>query len=164
MLKPIAIGLMLALLVALPTAAQDYKQGKAAAKRGDYAGALKEWLPLAERGHAQAQYKLASMYRRGLGVKRDYGEAGKWYRKAADQGHAWAQLQLGRLYYRGRGVTKDPVAAHMWFSLAVARGLKAGTRGHDRVAKKMTPAQIAEAQKLAQAWRAKKKKKKKEKK
>jgi hypothetical protein len=42
----------------------------------------------------------------------------------------------------------------MWFSFSAAQGNQnaAGTR--DIVAKRMTPAQIAEAQKLARAWRA----------
>jgi len=47
MLKQIAIGLVLALLVALPAWAQDYKKGLPAAKRGNDAAAFKEWRHLA---------------------------------------------------------------------------------------------------------------------
>ena len=59
MLRRIAIGLVLALLVALPATAQDYQKGLAAHRLGDYATALMEWRPLAAKGHARAQYKLA---------------------------------------------------------------------------------------------------------
>ncbi len=33
-----------------------FDEGVAAHKRGDYATALSEWRPLAEQGHARAQY------------------------------------------------------------------------------------------------------------
>ncbi len=63
-------------------------EGKAAAKRGDYATALRELRPLAEQGNAKAQSGLAVMYFLGLGVPQDYGEAAKWARKAAEHGDA----------------------------------------------------------------------------
>ena len=50
MLRRFAIILALALLVALPATAQDFQKGLAAAQRGDYATALKEWRPLLSRG------------------------------------------------------------------------------------------------------------------
>ncbi len=59
------------------------------------------------------------------------------------------------MYHNGRGVTQDYVQAHMWFNLAAARGLKFPEKRRDRLAKKMTPAQIAEAQKLAREWKPK---------
>ena len=60
MLRRTAIGLVLALLVALPATAQDFEKGLAAVKRGDYATALSEWRPLAEQGNADAQYNLGT--------------------------------------------------------------------------------------------------------
>ena len=38
----------------------DYQKGLDAAKRGDYATALREWQPLAEQGNASAQFCLTS--------------------------------------------------------------------------------------------------------
>ena len=96
LLRRIAIGLVLAFLGALPAMAQDFQKGMAAAKRGDYASALKELRPLAEKGDSRAQSKLASMYRNGLGVPKNYAEAIKWYRRAIDQGSATAQIGLGK--------------------------------------------------------------------
>ena len=36
----------------------DFQKGLAAAQRGDFATALREWTPLAEQGHAGAQAVL----------------------------------------------------------------------------------------------------------
>ncbi len=63
-----------------------FDEGMAAAKRGDYATALREWRPLAKQGNAKAQHNLGVMYEIGEGVPQDFAEAVKWYRKAADQG------------------------------------------------------------------------------
>ncbi len=41
-----------------PAWGQDFEKGRDAYMRGDYATALREWRPLAERGHADAQFKL----------------------------------------------------------------------------------------------------------
>ena len=56
------------------------------------------------------------------------------------------------LYAKGHGVPQDYVAAHMWFSLSAAKGQKEGVKNRDRAATRMTPAQIAEAEKLAREW------------
>ena len=104
---------------------------------------------LAEQGHGDAQYLLGQMYHGGLGVPLDYAEAALWYRRAAEQGNPGCQFLLGFLYSTGRGVPKDFVQAHFWFSVSAARGSDASRKSRERVAKKMTPAQIAEAQRLA---------------
>ena len=62
MLGKIAIGLVLALVLAIPAAAQDFYKGMFAARHGKYAAALKEWQPLAAKGHARAQYNIGFMY------------------------------------------------------------------------------------------------------
>src|SRR5262249_5561149 len=90
----------------------------------------------------------------GNGIAQDYATAANWYRKAADQGLASAQVVLGGMYFLGLGVPVDYVTAHKWINLGVARGAKS-VEMRDMVAKKMTPAQIAEAQKLAREWKPK---------
>ncbi len=132
----------------------------AAFDRGDYATALREWRPLAEQGDATAQYNLGAMYDKGQGVPQDDAEAVRWYRKAAEQGFALAQYNLGRMYYKGQGVPQDYVQAHMWNNLAASRFFPGERRdravkSRDIVAKRMTPAQISEAQKLAREWKPK---------
>jgi len=51
--------------------------------------------PLAEQGHAVAQFSLGVMYRKGQGVSQNYKTAAKWFRLAAEQGDAAAQFNLG---------------------------------------------------------------------
>ena len=41
----------------------------------------------------------------------------------------------------------------MWFSLSAAQGNEKAVNSRDMVARKMTPAQIAEAQALASVWK-----------
>ena len=140
----------------------DFQKGLTAYERGDYATALREWTPLAEQGVADAQYNLGVMYGNGKGVPKDYETAVKWYRLAAKQGHASAQFNLGVMYGKGQGVSQDYKTAlkwyrlaseqgdtHMWVNIAASIGGKDSDRVSDFVEKKMTPAQIAEAQKLA---------------
>jgi TPR repeat protein len=71
----------------------------------------------------------------------------------ADQGNAHAQFNLGAMYANGQGVPQDYVRAHMWFNLSAAQGEKNANKQRDLVAKRMTEAQIAEAQKLAREWK-----------
>ncbi len=134
----------------------------AAYQRGDHATALRLWRPLAEQGLAEAQSNLGIMYRKGRGVAQDYAEAVKWFRLAAEQGNAEAQSILGAMYREGQGVPQDYVQAHMWFNLAASRFSASETEARDDavkdrdiIASKMTPAQIAEAQKLAREWKLK---------
>jgi len=56
------------------------------------------------------------------------------------------------MYSNGWGVPQDYVQAHMWWNLAAAKGNEIGRKNRDIVAKKMTPGQIAEAQRLAREW------------
>ncbi len=83
------------------------------------------------------------------------------YKPLAEQGVALAQFNLGIRYDQSRGVPKDDVQAYMWFNLAAAQGDEdaAFTDGRredaelrDKLAKSMTPDQIAEAQKLSREW------------
>ena len=127
-------------------------EGWAALERGDYATALREFRVSAAQGVADAQHNLGVMYERGYGVPQNYAEAVKWYRKAADQGTAEAQFNLAYMYSNGKGVPRDYVQAHMWLSLAKAQGRTAATMARVMVAERMTPAQIAEAQRLAREW------------
>ncbi len=151
------IALTVALLVSLAGPAwAGFDEGWAAYQRGDHDSALREWKPLAEEGLALAQYNVGFMYANGQGVPRDYAEAVKWYRRAAEQRQAFAQLGLGFMYANGLGVPQDYVQAHLWYNLAAAQGDDTALEGRELVAKSMTPAQIAEAQKLAREWKPKK--------
>lgn len=75
----------------------EFDAGMFAYLRGDYAAALEQLLPLAQRGNADAQFFLGQMYEEGQGVQRDPAAARRWYRAAADQGQGDALNALARL-------------------------------------------------------------------
>ena len=122
----------------------------------DYAEAARWYRLAADQGLAEAQYNLGLMYAEGEGVPRDDAEAVRWYRLAADQGDAEAQKNLGLMYGLGQGVPQDRVAGHMWLSLAAAQASAEErdeyVKERDNVAARMTPEQIAEAQRRAREW------------
>jgi len=128
--------------------------------QGDYAEAVRWFRKAAEQGFAEAQFNLGILYANGRGVPQDHRQSAKWYRNAAGQGHARAQLNLGAMYANGEGVPRDYVEAHKWFHLAESnlpasqsdsRVLAVNAR--NRLAARMTPAQVAEAEHLAKAWK-----------
>ena len=150
-------ALFLSIVIFVTPTWADFEAGMDAYSRGDYATALREWRPLAERGHAGAQYNLGMLYDFRKGVPQDFATARQWYEKAAAQGHAGAQNNLGGLYEFGHGVTRNDVLAYMWYHIAAHstddtwRDVAAENR--DEIADGMTSAQIAEAKKMAKEWR-----------
>ena len=132
-----------------------YDDGAAAYKRGDYEAALREFRLLAEHGDAAAQRFLGGMYLFGRGVPQSGAEAANWYRKAAEQDDPKAEYRIGTMYHAGRGVPQDDVVAQMWLNLAASHGHKRCIRWRNALAKRMTSAQVTEAQRLAREWMAK---------
>jgi TPR repeat protein len=139
--------------------ARPFEDAQEADQKGDYATELQILRRLAEQGNALAQLGLGLMYAKGQGVPQDYAQAFVWYRKAADQGDGRAQLGLGVMYANGKGVPQDYVRAHMWFNIAAgAQGASdawvrdLSVKWRDLVATRMTPAQIAEARRMASEW------------
>jgi len=115
---------LLALLAVLccSAAVAGLKEGYAALARKDYTTAMKEYRPLAERGNAEAQYRVGRMYEFGQGVPQDKAQGIAWIRKAAAQNHADAQQELGVIYATGDGVKQDDVQAVAWFRKAATQG------------------------------------------
>ena len=130
-----------------------YDQGLGVTR--DYAVAVSWFRKAADQGFAAAQLSLGVMYENGLGVPQDFTTAVSWYRRAAGQGNTAAQLNLGVMYDNGWGVRQNHVIAHMWFSLAAAMGDRDAARNRDIAAAKLTPAQIAETQRLMREWEPK---------
>jgi uncharacterized protein len=153
--KATVAALMLAVSLAGSVAAGPFEDGAAAYKKGDHATALRLLGPLAEEGNVAAQFNLGVMYQLSNGVPQDNEVAVSWYRNAAEQGLAEAQYNLGVMYANGEGVPQDYAAAHMWFNLAAASRNRNAVKARDIVAAQLTPAQVAEAQKLAREWKPK---------
>lgn len=93
-------------------------------KKGEelYTMAYNLYLPLANQGIAEAQYKVGLMKNGGLGVNVDYHAAAEWFKKAADQGYLDAQHNLGKSYKKGLGVPQDYEMAFYWFLKSAERG------------------------------------------
>ena len=69
---------------------------------------------------------------------------------------ASAQFNLGGMYANGEGVPHDNIEAHMWLNLAASRSSGADRErtvaARDRVAERMTPTDLSEAQRRAREW------------
>ncbi|MCA1653171.1 MAG: SPOR domain-containing protein [Sphingomicrobium sp.] len=107
-----------AALLSTPAIGQTVKGGIDAWARGDYAGALAAWRPLAARGDADAMFNLGQAYRLGRGVPIDLGQAVDWYTRAANQGHVDAQTQLGILLFQNG----NQLSAMRWLKSAADKG------------------------------------------
>jgi TPR repeat protein len=83
-------------------------------------GEAADWLArAAEQDSAEAQFELAQLYEKGLGVPQDHARALELYLAAADQGFADALNDLGFLYFQGGlGLTRDPARALEYFEKA----------------------------------------------
>ncbi len=123
-LRLLALILMTGLCPVIPVFAGQPDDGMKAFERGDYETAFKLSSPLAERGDANAQNNLATMYYTGRGALQDNSKAIEWRRKAAEQGHADAQYRLGAMYDYGHGAAQDYAEAVNWYK-------KSAEQGHD---------------------------------
>jgi len=131
----------------------------------DYQESVRWYHAAAEQGQVNAQMILAfiydgsenmAAYRKTFQV--DHTEAVKWYRLAAERGNTAAQYFLGYDYAQGIGVPQDFIEAHMWLNLAGANEAADTVQAdsiklRDFIAGRMTPGQIAEAQRRAREWR-----------
>jgi TPR repeat protein len=124
-----------------------YNDGKGVTQ--DYKSAVHWYQLAAQQGNRLAQNNLGYMYRNGEGVTKDNKEAVRWYQLAAKQGLAQAQNNLGFMYANGQGVAQDYVRAHMWSNIAAINGDKDSVKNRDIAARKMTPQQVEQAQRMA---------------
>ena len=88
---------------------------------------------------AKDQYKMALSFQ-------DETKVSKWMCLAANRGNKHAQVHVGS---SENNVSK----AFMWYSLATSNGNPTASYFRDDLAKKMTPDQIAEGERLAKDWK-----------
>ena len=144
------VTMLLALVVVLVAApACTYSEA-----RDSRPESVKQWVVQAEQGNPVSMIFLGVTYRGGHGVRQDYAQAAYWFRRAAEQGFMVGQYMLGKAYLNGHGVTMSKVQAHMWFNLAGAQGDAYSMKMRYELAEGLTPAQLAEAQRLAREWKA----------
>jgi TPR repeat protein len=114
-----------------------------------------------DQGDATAQFYLGLMYAEGRGVPQNYAEAAKWYRLAAERGDATAQYNLALFLAKGEVGAADNASAYFWFNLAAARfpngdpRRSAAAAQRDLMASRMTPGELAAAQRWAREWKPK---------
>lgn len=61
-------------------------------------------------------------------------------------------FRLGLMYSTGESVPTDMVAAHKWFNIAAMRGSREAIRHRCEIAREMSSADIAAAQRAARIW------------
>jgi TPR repeat protein len=120
----------------------------------DYVKGAQLLLPAAEGGVAEAQYELGKLWVDGRGLPQSDAEMVKWHTRSANQGFHKALNAMGEMHAWGYGVKIDYVRSYMWYTLAIRAGDKDQAHARDYVAGKMTPEQIAEAERLVLDWRA----------
>jgi len=105
---------------AVPAHAQQpsVKAGIDAWQSGDYATAINNWRPLAEKGDADAAFNLGQAYRLGRGVVVNLGAAQTWLERAADKNHLDAQTTLGLLLFQNG----NRAGGLRWLKTAAERG------------------------------------------
>ena len=117
----------------------------------------------AQSGEAAAQFNLGVLHDsrfddNGYVIEGDRTEAIKWLLAAAEQGLPRAQSRLAELYTDSPNTSENDIDACAWFLLATtsARGIHRhyARSGYERIATRLTPAQLTKAEGLAQLWRA----------
>jgi hypothetical protein len=146
------IALSVFVLVANPVRA-DVAAGMQAYDAGDYDTAYREWMPLAEQGVPTAQYNLSLLYRYGKGVPADPKTAADWCLKAADAGFAPAQYEMAKIYETGEGVRRNVVEAYKFYKLAAGQRYKDAKKRKKKLAKTMTPTELAHAEMWLREWK-----------
>lgn len=116
-MRKLLLGLTI-VAMALPASAQSVRAGIEAWQKGDTAGAVAIWRPLAEAGDADAAFNLGQAYRLGKGVIIDLAQAQNWLERSARKGHVDAQTTLGLLLFQNG----NRVAAMRWLNLAAEAG------------------------------------------
>ena len=77
----------------------------------------------AQQGLPAAQYRLAKLHERGLGVPRDFVEARAWTERAANGGNIKAMHDLAVFFADGEGGPQSYAAAAEWFRKAADFGI-----------------------------------------
>lgn len=124
----------------------------------DYQQAVQWYRKAAEQGDMDAQFSLGLYYHFGRGLPQDYKQAFNWYKKSAYQGNTSAQNNLGNMYQHGEGIPQDYVQAHKWYNLAASATTdqevrEVAAKNRNSVERRMSPTQVAEAQRLAREWK-----------
>ena len=88
----------------------------------EYSHVFQHLLSQAVLGDSTAQFDVALMYQKGLGVTQSIEDALKYYQLAAAQNDLPAEYQLGLIYLQGLGVDPDIRIGMEWLTDAAFKG------------------------------------------
>jgi TPR repeat protein len=71
----------------------------------------------------------------------------------ATEGNARAQIRLAEMYAFGQGVKQNTIQSYIWYSLAAQGGNTGAMAGRDRMAARLQPAEIKQAEKVVESMR-----------
>ena len=121
--------------------------------------ALEWYQRAAGHGSAAGQRSVGDFYQKGRAIPADAAAAVRWYQHAAEADDLRAQYQLGQAFFSGTGVARNYVTAYLWFTIAAGQTPLKDNRMQlvelaNIAAARMTPEQLAEAQRRVAAWRS----------
>ncbi len=130
-IKSLILGIILSILLipnAWPNTEASFAEIDKSIRQRNYSKAVEQLQPLLKQNLANAQFRMAGMYRAGKGVKRNMKSAINLYEKAAIAGHADAQFALAALLEK----------QHAEISLIEHWYQAAADQGHTLAKKKLT--------------------------
>jgi TPR repeat protein len=112
---------------------------------------LEQLARWAANGDPVAQFQLGwTLQNNPAASQIDAAQAARLFGAAARKGHAPSMVNLGFLYFEGQGVAQDYMLGQMWLTLAAQSGLPASRAALAHYAGLATPAQVNQAQQMAQ--------------
>ncbi|HEX7774905.1 MAG TPA: tetratricopeptide repeat protein [Parvibaculum sp.] len=135
-----------------------YRDGnKEIGVKRNYESAVELFEKAAIAGSSEAQFRLADMYRRGLGVPVSRSESLRWLILSGGKHYVPALLELARIHFDGDGVNQDRVAAWGFLILAnrFADPMLDGpsvNKAMDKYDVRMKPGEKDASQKAADDW------------
>lgn len=111
---------------------------------------------LAQRGHLNAQVRIANMYGQGIGVVKDNEKHWYWAKRAADGGDSSAQYAMYQYNSGQFGGALDKPEALKWLMLAAADNANYSAEAEAQKAQS-DQSDLAQATKMAKEWEEKRK-------
>lgn len=107
-------------------------------------------------GNAASMTSAGRMYALGRGVSPDGAEALRWLRRAAALNYSDSFVWIASVYEFGRGgIVKNLVTAYAWYAAVPSSGVpvvvKTAAESKERLAKALSAAELAEAEKLSKS-------------
>jgi Sel1 repeat len=116
---------------------------------------INEFITVAE--IAESEYLAGRACDEGDGVPKNDTQAIRWWTRAAERRYQHAMYDLGWVYANDESVHKDYIKAHMWFTISTecqhpVDGYCLFNPAGGVNLERMTPEEIAEAERLAREW------------